>query len=86
MTALDITHDPANGCDANAIAEAIRLTRDPRVKYIIWNKRICSFKSVAGKQPWAWRRYTGKNPHTEHVHISVRAVKDHYDGTGAWQV
>lgn len=86
VTALDITHDPANGCDADAIAEAIRQSRDPRVKYIIWNKRICNFRAIGGKPAWTWRKYTGDNPHTEHVHISVRAIKEHYDGTAPWQV
>ena len=32
VTALDITHDPGNGCDLHSITEAIRVDQDSRVK------------------------------------------------------
>ena len=86
VTALDITHDKASGCDAGKIAEAIRASEDPRVKYIIWNKKICNFQKVGNAKPWAWRKYTGTNPHTEHVHISVRSMKEEYDSTAKWTI
>jgi hypothetical protein len=70
VRALDITHDPANGVDAGLIAETLVASKDPRISYIIWNKRIVS----PTKSPWKWRRYDGKNPHTMHIHIST--VKD----------
>jgi hypothetical protein len=82
VSALDITHDPRGGCDAHAIAEALRQAKDPRIKYIISNRRICSSTT----QPWTWRKYSGSNPHTSHVHISVKATKQHYDATGHWSV
>jgi hypothetical protein len=84
VTAIDITHDPANGCDANAIAEAVRKARDPRVKYIIWNRRIANSAPMDGQPAWAWRPYTGKNPHDKHVHISVKPTKALYDSTTPW--
>jgi hypothetical protein len=68
VCALDITHDPANGCDAGKIAAALRASRDPRIKYVIWDRKI--FNSQLW--PWEWRDYRGTNPHTAHVHISVR--------------
>lgn len=86
VTALDITHDPGSGCDAGTIAEAIRASEDPRVKYIIWNRRICSFQKVGNTKAWGWRKYTKKNPHTEHVHVSVRSIKEKYDSTAAWKI
>lgn len=67
VNAIDITHDPENGCDAGKIAEALRLSKDPRLKYCIWNRRI--FSSVV--RPWVWRVYKGENPHDHHVHVSV---------------
>lgn len=82
VTARDITHDPANGCDAQKIADSIVASRDPRVKYIIWNRRICNSKV----QPWTWRRYTGTNPHNKHVHISVLPEKAKYDSRADWQL
>ncbi|HCM4295484.1 TPA: hypothetical protein N3J54_001956, partial [Klebsiella quasipneumoniae subsp. quasipneumoniae] len=38
VTAIDITHDPAQGCDAQAIVNALVDSKDKRIKYIIWNK------------------------------------------------
>ncbi len=65
--AFDLTHDPASGCDGHLIAAAAIV--DPRVKYVIWNKRI--FNRQRGDT--AFRPYKGKNPHTKHCHVSVLA-------------
>jgi len=82
VSALDITHDPRGGCDAHALAEHLRLSRDGRVKYVISKGRI--FSSVTA--PWTWRKYTGANAHTKHVHISVKGDKRHYDGVAKWKL
>jgi hypothetical protein len=82
VTALDLTHDPNSGCDAGVLADVLIASRDPRIKYIIWNKRIIS--GDAGPSPWARRKYSGKNPHNMHVHISVKRAKAHYDDDAAW--
>ncbi|PND27621.1 S8 family serine peptidase [Sinorhizobium sp. M4_45] len=82
VTAIDITHDPAGGCDAGVLAEALRAGRDPRVKYVIWNRRIMS----STKQPWTWRPYAGRNAHTKHVHISVQPDKARYDNVKPWMI
>ena len=68
--ALDITHDPVNGVDSQKLADALVASRDDRIKYIISNRRIVS--GDLGPSPWTWRSYSGSNPHTLHVHISVR--------------
>ena len=86
VTAMDITHDPAHGCDAGALAEAIRSSQDARVKYVIWNRRIANPLPIGGQPPWAWRPYTGANPHNHHVHVSVKSEKDSYDSVAAWPV
>lgn len=86
VTAMDITHDPASGCDANMIAEAIRAARDPRVKYLIWNRRIANSAPKDGLAAWTWRKYTGKNPHDHHVHISVKPEKASYDSKSPWVI
>jgi murein L,D-transpeptidase YcbB/YkuD len=86
VTALDVTHDRASGCDAGKIAEAIRVSRDRRVKYIIWNRRIASSSAVGAAAAWAWRPYTGANPHDKHVHISVKATKALYDSNQPWEI
>lgn len=82
VTALDITHDPKNGVDTYKLAEHLRLTKDPRIKYVISNKKIFSFEI----QPWQWRTYTGSNPHDQHVHISVRGIKSMYDLETPWDL
>lgn len=82
VTACDITHDPARGIDGGVLAEVLIASRDPRIKYVIWNRRICA--GSAGPQPWRWRPYSGSNPHNKHVHISVKAGKSSYDDTRAW--
>lgn len=69
--AVDITHDPVSGCTGDRIAE-MAIT-DPRVSYVIWNRRIWNrLYASAG-----WRPHSGKNGHTHHVHISVRVDMRH---------
>lgn len=76
VTARDFTHDPNGGFDSYAYAEWQRKRcrgdilidgkRETRVKYIISNRKIAS-----PTQNWAWRTYTGSNPHDHHCHLSV---------------
>lgn len=82
VSAIDITHDPAGGCDSYALAEWLLARQDPRLKYVISNRRIGS--GPAGPQPGVWRPYHGTNPHNHHCHISVRDDKAHYDSVKSW--
>lgn len=86
VTARDFTHDKARGCDCAKLAESIRAARDPRVKYIIWNRRICTSFPKNGMPAWAWRPYTGSNGHTHHLHLSVKPAKSLYDSEQAWSL
>jgi hypothetical protein len=79
VTALDFTHDPTNGLDCNALADALKASGDPRIKYLIWNKRIWN-PSVSPK----WRPYSGANAHNKHLHISVKADKARFDDPKPW--
>lgn len=76
--AVDVTHDPESGCDGDLIASLA--IQDPRVTYVIWNKKIYN-RSRAGE---GWRKYTGTNPHTKHCHISVRATSRTDTRAWAW--
>src|SRR3954469_14339906 len=49
VTAEDITHDPASGCDSYVLAQQLLDSRDDRIKYIISNHRIAS--GNAGPSP-----------------------------------
>jgi hypothetical protein len=82
VTAIDITNDPAHGCDAEQIVQALVASRDSRIKYIIWNHQILNSQV----QPWTWRAYNGTNPHTHHFHLSVKDSKAMYDSADPWQV
>lgn len=67
VRARDFTHDPKTGVDCNWLAKELVRHKDPRIRYIIWNKQICS----ATQSPWKWRKYSGANAHTKHLHLSV---------------
>jgi hypothetical protein len=65
VRALDVTHDPAGGADMAIVAEHLRNRRDPRTKYVIFNRRIFSPRTG-----WAWKHFDGQS-HEHHLHISV---------------
>ena len=74
VNAIDITR---SGIDpARLISVAIT---DSRVNYVIHDRKIWS--RSRGFVP---RRYTGANPHTEHVHISIRQARDAEQDTRPW--
>lgn len=79
--ALDVDRDLA-GKSAKPdlmpyLADQIRLAgkTDKRIKYVIFNKKICSAKSL-----WRWVPYRGVNAHTHHCHISFSS-KGEADGS-----
>lgn len=82
VTARDYTHDPEHGFDSYLFADQLRISRDPRIKYVISNGRI--FSSTVS--PWTWRKYNGSNKHDHHVHVSVLPEKKHYDDSAPWEV
>lgn len=71
VSALDLTHDPANGFDSYTFADILLKWRDKRIKYVISNKRIFSSYTSGSRHAWTWGAYSGTDPHTNHVHISV---------------
>ena len=82
VTAMDITHDPHHGVNTYKMADALLASRDPRIKYVISNRRIGS----ATVAPWTWRAYHGENPHDHHVHVSVVSKpQSMYDDERDWK-
>lgn len=79
VTARDFTHDPKHGFDSYKFADMLKDKADPRIKYIISNKRIWNPEVNPN-----WRVYGGKNPHNHHVHVSVKSDKAHYDDVRPW--
>ena len=59
--------DVVGRTQATALWNQLLASRDPRIKYLIFNRQIVS----ATNQPWTVRPYTGTNGHLTHLHISV---------------
>jgi murein L,D-transpeptidase YcbB/YkuD len=64
------------------IVSAIRASKDPRVNYIIYEKRI----TVPGSNLQQWKPYTGPSPHDHHFHISVKQDPHLYDDPRPWDI
>lgn len=83
VTAVDIDEDLAADVHSlKAMVDSICASKDPRVKYIIYEGRI----TVKGSQLQAWKKYTGKNSHSHHAHISVESKQSLYDNTDEWSI
>ena len=82
VTAMDVSNDPAHGIVARDIAEMLRISKDPRIKYVISNRQIFSSQV----SPWEWRPYSGTNAHEKHVHVSVAGDPALYDDTRPWSI
>jgi putative peptidoglycan binding protein len=84
VRAFDIDVD---GIPAAWLAEHLRTlgaSGDKRLAnggYVIFNRRIASWS-----HEWLWRAYTGEDPHTSHIHISVSQDASGYDAAGTWNV
>lgn len=81
--AIDITHDPKGGFDSYAFADLLLKKQDPRLKYVISNRRIGS--GPQGVSPGIWRHYSGTNPHDHHVHVSIVSGA-RADDTRPWDI
>ncbi len=86
VAARDFTHDPKGNFDSYEFAEWLRqrvLAGETRVRYVISNGRIFSGRGQ-NHPAGLWRKYTGKNKHAHHVHVSVRHGAALYDDTRPW--
>ena len=74
--AIDVDRDVSGKAKPDLmpdIADQLRILakKDKRIKYIIFESRIASAKSL-----WRWRTYTGANKHNHHCHISFTSKGD----------
>ncbi|HEY4536445.1 MAG TPA: peptidoglycan-binding domain-containing protein [Enteractinococcus sp.] len=72
VRALDIT---TRGIDVDRLLR--HTTNDSRVAYVIYNRRI--YTHARG-----WYAYTGSNPHTNHVHVSIAHTNTAENDTKTW--
>lgn len=84
VDAGDVTHDPAHGADMGVVSEEIRKSRDRRVRYVIFNRRIFYGYDRPGLPAFTWAAYSGSDPHTGHMHVSVNDI--HHDETQLWAI
>ncbi|RSN65408.1 hypothetical protein DMH01_03255 [Amycolatopsis sp. WAC 04182] len=78
VCARDFTHDPGGGLDCHWLARVLVASGDSRIKYVIWDRRIWT-------PGVGWKAYSGSNPHTQHLHLSVKAGALGDDGR-AWNL
>ena len=71
--AVDLTHDKLGGIDCNEVFD--KLQAGPRVDYLIFKGKIWS-------KDKGLRVYKGSNPHTKHIHISIKA--EYAKDTSPW--
>lgn len=75
--AIDVDKD---GIDPMWIISHI--TKNDKVLwYIIWNRTLYS-----NTYNWVPRRYTGTNPHTDHMHIEIYQTSYAETWTGGWNI
>lgn len=63
------------------VAAAIR---HPSTNYVIWNRHIWSKKYLGSDGLPRQRTYTGSNPHTDHIHVSVKQSVTDENRTTKW--
>lgn len=74
VRALDIDKD---GVDVNLLLR--EFIADSRTSYVIWNRYIYD-----REYGFRRRRYGGENPHTHHMHISIRHGNAYEDSVRSW--
>jgi hypothetical protein len=81
IDAADFMLGPAfTAADAQRLRNQLIKSRDNRIGYVIWNKHITS----STVQPWVERGYTGTDPHTGHLHLSVNDADE--NDTREWKL
>ncbi|UCD24740.1 MAG: hypothetical protein JSW51_02145 [Gemmatimonadota bacterium] len=64
--------------------EALRLSKDERIRYLIHQGRIFSNYPKGGVPAFEWRPYSGASPHEHHFHVSVDEA--HGDDRSSWHI
>ena len=81
VTAIDIDADLSPSVNVGTLIAALRASRDPRIKYIIWRGQITVKGDIS-----RLKNYTGPNGHFHHAHISVSSDRSLYDSRKDWNI
>jgi len=87
--ALDVDEDldgrnVEDGSELLPWFEHLRASRDPRIKYVIYEGRMFSSYPSGGVPAWEWRPYHGKNGHRHHGHLSILSTVTAEQDTRSW--
>lgn len=86
VMALDVQH--STGFDSWAFADflADRMAKglEHRIQYIVSNRRITNYDVIGGAPRGTWRPYKGSDPHSGHIHISLRHKAALANDTSQW--
>lgn len=83
VTAIDVMNDKA-GPDGDWLCDYLvkrGKAGDPRIWYIVWDRHIYS-----DTYNWVKQEYKGTDPHTSHVHMSLKQTPAAYDNTAPWGI
>lgn len=83
VTAIDIDRELVKDGSVTVatLVAKLQASKDPRIKYIIWNAQI----TVPGDIT-KWKPYHGANAHKHHAHISVSSNPALYDDASEWNL
>lgn len=81
VRAIDIDADLSSTENVGLLAAALQRSKDPRIKYLIWNSHITLTGDVT-----KWKPYTGANAHKHHLHVSVVNSASLYDDSKPWNL
>lgn len=84
VLAFDFTNDPAHRFSSEAFSEYLLKQQDPRLGYVISNKKIGY--GPGNTRPGVWWDYNGSNPHDHHCHVSVAQDEELYDNGSPWRI
>ena len=74
VRAIDVDSNLGGAANnAHYLANQLRILgkTDKRISYVIFNRKIASRILF-----WKWRKYSGIDPHTSHIHISFTPLGD----------
>jgi hypothetical protein len=82
--AVDLDEDLAPGLDLRRFSEHLRLGRDARIKYVIYEGRMFASYRTRARAAWAWGPYSGANAHEHHLHLSILDTIAAEQDTSPW--
>lgn len=84
--AVDLDEDLAPGLDLKDFAKRLLKSRDPRIRYVIYEGQIFKSYVSATGPAWTWLPYTGPNSHSHHLHLSINRTATARNDMRPWGI